>query len=113
MVVQDGQQQMLFLNARSALQACFQYGQLQNVAGFLVEHQVAGVDRHSYLVLPDAHFQLRLDCLHVDVQSVENIQHGTFLHAHQRQQQVLGAHAAAGQPCGFLAREGQDFGYFG
>ena len=104
MVMQYGQQQMLLLHACGALQASLQHGQLQDVAGFLVQHQVSGVDGLSYLVLPDARLQLGLHGLHADVQPLEYLHDWTVLHAHDTQQQVLWSNAAAGQPTCLLAR---------
>ena len=47
LVVQDGEQQVLFVNPCGALDTSFQHRQFQNIAGFFVQYQFVGVDRLS------------------------------------------------------------------
>ena len=102
LIVQDGEQQMLFFNFVGTLNAGFEHGQLQDVAGLLVEHQVTGVDGAAQLVFPDLLFKLGLDRLKVEIQTVEDVDDGAFVHSEQAQQQVFRAYRPAGQPCRFL-----------
>ena len=111
--MQDGKQQVLLVNARGVLGACFEYGQLQNVRSPLVQHQLMRVDRHPQLVLAHLVLKLVLYRLHVQSQAAEHVDDGAFLGAQHAQQQMLRTYGTAGQTGCLLAAKGENLGDFG
>ena len=92
LIVQDGEEQVLFVYALCVLYASLEYGELQDVRCPFVEHQLTGVDGLHECVF--AHFGLQggLHRRQVQSQTVEHVDDRTFLHAQQSQEQVLGPH---------------------
>ena len=70
-IVEDGQQQVLFVYFRGSLDTCLEHGQLKDIACFLVKHEVGGVDGQTDLVFSHTHLQLGLHRLEVQVQTTE------------------------------------------
>ena len=106
--MQDGEQQVLFVYFGRSLYSGFEHGQLQDVAGFLVEHEVGGVYGRVDLVLSHTLFQFVLHRLHVHVEPAEEVYHGSSLASEHTQQQVFGANAPTRQSGCFLARKGKN-----
>ena len=106
--MQDGEQQVLFVYFGCSLYSGFEHGQLQDVAGFLVEHEVCSVYRHVDLILSHTLFQFVLHRLQVHVESAEEVDHRTILASEHAQQEVLGPYAPTRQSGCFLAREGKN-----
>ena len=110
-IVQDGEQQVLLIHLGGTLDTRLQHGEFQYVAGLFVQHEVCRVDRHADLVFPDALLQLGLYRLQVQVQSVEQVNDGSFAVSEHTQQQVFRTYRTAGQTCSFLTRKGEDLRY--
>ena len=91
-VMQDGEQQVLFIYFRGSLYACLQYGELQDVARFLVEHEVCRMDGHANLVFANPLLQFCLDRLQVQVQPVEQVDDGAITAPEHAQKQVFGSY---------------------
>ena len=108
LVVQDGQQQVLHIHRLCVLDARFEHRQLQDVAGFLVEHEVAGVNGLVDFVFPYSAFQFCLYRLQVDIHACEEVHDGFVLTAQNAKQQMFRPHRPAGQACGFFATESEN-----
>ena len=100
--MQDGEQQVLFIYFSCALDTCLQHGKFQNITGFLVQHEVTGVDRHTDLILPHTLLQFSLDRLQIQVQTVKQVDHWSVVAPQHTQQQVLWSDRATGQSSGFF-----------
>ena len=88
-IVEDGQQQVLFLNVCRSVHTCLKHSQLKDIAGFLIEHQLMSVYRHTKLILPYSVLEFGLYVLKIKVQTVEGVNHHTVLHPQQTKQQVF------------------------
>ena len=101
--MQNGEQQVLFIYFSCALDTCLQHGKFQNITGFLVQHEVCGVNRFTDLVLSHALFQFCLDRLQIQVQTVKQIYHWSVITPEDTQQQVFWSDRATGQSSGFFS----------
>ena len=113
LIVQDGQQQVLLVDFVCTLRTSLKHSKLQYIVCFLIQHEVAHVNGHCYLVLSDLLFQFRLDGLNIQVHAVENIIYRALFHAKESQQQMLRTDGTTGQPRRFFARESEYFRYLG
>ena len=101
--MKDGQQQVLFIYFCRSLYARLQYGQFQNIAGFLVEHEVCRMDGYANFVFSDALFQFSLNRLQVHIEPVEQVDHRTVIAPEHSQQQMFRTYRTAGQTRSLLS----------
>ena len=106
--MEDGQQQVLHIHRLGVLDAGFEHGQLQNVAGPVVEHELAGVGRSFLLVLAHACLKLLFDMLNVEFQSAEEVGHDPVFFSEDAEQQVFRPHKAVGQACRLFPAESEN-----
>ena len=113
LVVQYGQEKMLYLYRLYALQASLQHGQLEDVVCLLAQGRLGRTHRHRQHAAAQPVLQLHLHRMDVDGMAVKHVFHSIGLVAKYAQQQVLGGHFGARQAKGFLTAESEHLGYFG
>ena len=109
LVVQDGHEQMLHIHSLGMLHTGLKHSQFENVAGLLVQHQLACIQRFLDIVHPNAFLKFVLYGLYIDFHTTEQVSYHTVLLSDDTQQQMLRPHAPACQPRGLLSAESEDF----
>ena len=104
---------MLDVDNLSMLDAGLEYGELQNAAGTLVQHEFACVEGSRQLILTHPCLQCSLHRRQVDLHLAEQPRHGVVLFAQDAEQQMLRAYRPTGKARGLFAAEGEYLRYLG